>query len=251
MNFYFPDKRALCMAENATHNLHNLLTLRGAQVRDPRIWSRYLAEAIELFAAESDVAFASHHWPTWGTDEIVTYLTQQRDLYAYLHDQTLRLINQGYVHSEIAEMMELPPELDRAWHARGYYGSVNHNVKAIYQRYLGWYDANPAHLWQHPAGGRRDAVRAGLRRRRRDGGQGEGVLRRRATCGSPPSWPATPYSPTRTTPPRGTCSPRSWSAWATGRKTRPGATATSPARTSCGRARSSTPRSAARAWPRR
>ncbi len=138
MNFYFPDKRALCMSENATHNLHNLLTLRGAQVRDARIWSRYLAEAIELFAAQSDVAFASHHWPTWGASEIITYLTQQRDLYAYLHDQTLRLINQGYVHSEIAEMMELPPGLDQAWHARGYYGSVNHNVKAIYQRYLGW-----------------------------------------------------------------------------------------------------------------
>jgi alkyl sulfatase BDS1-like metallo-beta-lactamase superfamily hydrolase len=150
MNFFFPDKRALCLAENATHNLHNLLTLRGAQVRDPRIWSRYLAEAVELFAAQSDVAFASHHWPTWGTSEVIGYLTQQRDLYAYLHDQTLRLINQGYIHSEIAEMLVLPPELDRAWHARGYYGSVNHNVKAIYQRYLGWYDANPAHLWQHP-----------------------------------------------------------------------------------------------------
>ncbi|MEO6823038.1 MAG: alkyl sulfatase dimerization domain-containing protein [Candidatus Nanopelagicales bacterium] len=150
MNFYFPDKRALCMSENATHNLHNLLTLRGAQVRDPRIWSRYLAEAIELFARQSDVAFASHHWPTWGTDLIVTYLTQQRDLYAYLHDQTLRLINQGYVHSEIAEMLVMPPALDGAWHTRGYYGSVNHNAKAIYQRYLGWYDGNPAHLWQHP-----------------------------------------------------------------------------------------------------
>jgi len=99
---------------------------------------------------QSDVAFASHHWPTWGTSEVISYLTQQRDLYAYLHDQALRLINQGYVHSEIAEMIKLPPELDRAWRARGYYGSVNHNVKAIYQRYLGWYDANPAHLWQHP-----------------------------------------------------------------------------------------------------
>ena len=150
MNFYFPDKRALCMAENATHNMHNLLTLRGAQVRDPRIWSRYLAEAIELFAQKSDVAFASHHWPTWGTDKIVTLLTEQRDMYAYLHDQTLRLINQGYVHSEIAEMIEMPPGLENAWHAHGYYGSTNHNVKAIYQRYLGWYDGNPAHLWQHP-----------------------------------------------------------------------------------------------------
>ena len=150
MNFYFPDKRALCMAENATHNMHNLLTLRGAQVRDPRIWSRYLAEAIELFAERSDVAFASHHWPTWGTDRIVTLLTEQRDMYAYLHDQTLRLINRGYVHSEIAEMIEMPPGLENAWHAHGYYGSTNHNVKAIYQRYLGWYDGNPAHLWQHP-----------------------------------------------------------------------------------------------------
>jgi len=128
MNFYFPGKRALCMAENATHNLHNLLTLRGAQVRDPRIWSRYLAEAIELFAGQSDVAFASHHWPTWGTGEIVGYLTQQRDLYAYLHDQTLRLLNQGHTGIEIAEMIELPTALQNTWHTHGYYGSVSHNV---------------------------------------------------------------------------------------------------------------------------
>ena len=150
MNFYFPAHRALCMAENATHNLHNLLTLRGAQVRDPRIWSSYLDEAIELFARDADVSFASHHWPTWGTDAIVTYLAGQRDMYAYLHDQTLRLINQGYVHSEVAEMIEMPPDLEESWHTHGYYGSVNHNVKAIYQRYIGWYDANPAHLWMHP-----------------------------------------------------------------------------------------------------
>jgi alkyl sulfatase BDS1-like metallo-beta-lactamase superfamily hydrolase len=150
MNFYFPDHRALCLAENATHNLHNLLTLRGAQVRDPRIWSRYLSEAMELFARRSDVAFASHHWPTWGSDNIVTYLAEQRDLYAYLHDQTLRLMNQGYVGTEIAEMIETPPGLDAAWHTHGYYGSTSHNVKAIYQRYLGWYDGNPAHLWLHP-----------------------------------------------------------------------------------------------------
>lgn len=150
MNFYFPDHRALCLAENATHNLHNLLTLRGAEVRDARNWSRYLAEAIEMFAYESDVAFASHHWPTWGTDELIGYLTEQRDLYAYLHDQTLRRLNQGLVGSEIAEDFPMPPALDAAWHTHGYYGSVSHNVKAIYQRYLGWYDGNPAHLWQHP-----------------------------------------------------------------------------------------------------
>ncbi|MGH8984172.1 MAG: alkyl/aryl-sulfatase [Acidimicrobiia bacterium] len=150
MNFLFPEHRALCMAENATHNLHNLLTLRGAVVRDARIWSYYLNEAIGLFAGDTDVAFASHHWPTWGRDRVVTYLSQQRDLYAYLHDQTLRLMNAGYTGIEIAEMIEMPPALEAAWHTHGYYGSVSHNVKAIYQRYLGWFDGNPAHLWQHP-----------------------------------------------------------------------------------------------------
>ncbi len=150
MNFLFPERRALCMAENTTHNLHNLITLRGALVRDARIWSRYINEAIDLFADDADVAFASHHWPTWGRDRIVTYLSQQRDLYAYLHDQTLRLLNQGHTGPEIAEMMEMPPALEAAWHTHGYYGSVSHNVKAIYQRYLGWFDGNPAHLWQHP-----------------------------------------------------------------------------------------------------
>jgi alkyl sulfatase BDS1-like metallo-beta-lactamase superfamily hydrolase len=150
MNFHFPGRRALCLAENATHNLHNLLTLRGAEVRDARIWSRYLAEAIEMFGEDTDVAFASHHWPTWGRDNVLTFITQQRDLYAYLHDQTLRLLNQGYTGAEIAEVIQVPPQLDAAWHTHGYYGSVSHNVKAVYQRYLGWYDGNPAHLWQHP-----------------------------------------------------------------------------------------------------
>jgi alkyl sulfatase BDS1-like metallo-beta-lactamase superfamily hydrolase len=150
MNFYFPDHRALCMAENATHTLHNLLTLRGALVRDPRVWAAYLTEAIDLFAERSDVVFASHHWPTWGSEELTRYLSEQRDLYAYLHDQTLRLLNQGYVGTEIAEMLAMPPALQRAWHTHGYYGSVSHNVKAIYQRYMGWFDGNPAHLWEHP-----------------------------------------------------------------------------------------------------
>ena len=150
MNFHFPGRRALCMAENATHNLHNLLTLRGALVRDPRVWSRYLDEAIELFGTDSDVAFASHHWPTWGAENVARYLSQQRDLYAYLHDQTLRLLNIGATGIEIAEEIQLPPELESAWHARGYYGSVSHNVKAIYQRYMGWFDGNPTSLWAHP-----------------------------------------------------------------------------------------------------
>jgi alkyl sulfatase BDS1-like metallo-beta-lactamase superfamily hydrolase len=150
MNFCFPDRRALCMAENATHNLHNILTPRGAEVRDARGWSRYLAEAIELFGDGTDVAFASHHWPTWGTANVVRFLAEQRDLYAFLHDQTLRLLNQGYGPSEIAEMIEVPPALDAQWHTHGYYGTVSHDVKGIYQRYLGWWDCNPAHYWQHP-----------------------------------------------------------------------------------------------------
>ncbi len=150
MNFHFPDHRALCMAENATHTLHNLLTLRGALVRDPHVWSQYLTEAITMFGRHSDVVFASHHWPTWNTDRLTEYLSTQRDLYAYLHDQTLRRLNQGHIGIEIAEDFPLPPAIANSWHARGYYGSVSHNVKAIYQRYMGWFDGNPAHLWEHP-----------------------------------------------------------------------------------------------------
>ncbi|WP_327721048.1 MBL fold metallo-hydrolase [Streptomyces sp. NBC_00490] len=150
LNIHFPDHAALCMAENATHNLHNLLTLRGAQVRDPRIWARYLTEAVDLFADSCDLAFASHHWPVWGRDRVVRFLSEQRDLYAYLHDQTLRMLNQGLTGPEIAELIEMPPALERAWHTHGYYGSVSHNTKAVYQRYLGWFDGNPAHLWEHP-----------------------------------------------------------------------------------------------------
>ncbi len=157
MHFLFPDLRALCLAENATHVLHNILTIRGALVRDPHAWARYLADAIRLFGDQTDVVFASHHWPTWGHGRAMRFLSEQRDLYAYLHDQTLRMLNQGLTGSEIAEVFQLPPALENAWHARGYYGSVSHNVKAIYQRYLGWYDGNPANLWQHPpaAAGRR------------------------------------------------------------------------------------------------
>ena len=167
MHFYFPKFRALCMAENATHNLHNLLTLRGALVRDPHAWSGYLTEAIDTFADRADVVFASHHWPTWGREHIVEYLSLQRDLYAYLHDQTLRRLNQGYTGIEIAEHFAMPPALEKAWHAHGYYGSVSHNVKAVYQRYMGWFDGNPGRLWQHPpeeAGPRYVAAMGGIDR---------------------------------------------------------------------------------------
>ncbi|KAL2867581.1 alkyl/aryl-sulfatase [Aspergillus lucknowensis] len=149
MLIYFPGFKALCAAEDATHTFHNILTLRGAVVRDPHGWAKYLTETIDLFGGEAEVVFASHHWPTWGKDNVVEFLTFQRDLYAYVHDQTLRLLNKGYNGPEIAEMMSLPPALDKAWSARGYYGSTSHNVKAIYQRYTGWFDGNPAHLWEH------------------------------------------------------------------------------------------------------
>jgi alkyl sulfatase BDS1-like metallo-beta-lactamase superfamily hydrolase len=149
MNFLFPDLRLLCMAENCTANMHNVYTPRGAQVRDALAWSKYIAEAIELFADRADVCFASHHWPRWGAEEVRRFLVQQRDLYRWLHDQTMRLANHGLTAVEIAEeLSELPLELRTEFHARGYYGTVNHNVKAVYQRYLGWFDANPANL--HP-----------------------------------------------------------------------------------------------------
>jgi alkyl sulfatase BDS1-like metallo-beta-lactamase superfamily hydrolase len=150
MNFHFPDHRALCTAENTSHTLHNILTIRGAQVRDAHAWAHYLTETIDLFGADTDVVFASHHWPTWGNDRAIEFMSMQRDMYLYLHDQTLRLMNQGHVGAEIAEMIEMPPALAQQWHTHGYYGSVSHNVKAIYQRYMGWYDANPANLWPHP-----------------------------------------------------------------------------------------------------
>ncbi|HLN76825.1 MAG TPA: alkyl sulfatase dimerization domain-containing protein [Nocardioidaceae bacterium] len=150
MNFYFPDHHALCMAENTTHTLHNILTIRGAVVRDAHAWANYITETLALWAEDLDVVFASHHWPTWGRERAVEYLAMQRDMYLYLHDQTLRMINQGYVGSEIAETLQMPPALVAAWHTHGYYGSVSHNVKAIYQRYLGWYEGNPARLWPHP-----------------------------------------------------------------------------------------------------
>ncbi len=150
MNFFFPDRAALCTAENTSHTLHNILTLRGAQVRDARAWSEYLTETIDLWGERLDCVFASHHWPTWGRERAVGFLEMQRDMYAYIHDQTLRLMNQGHTGAEIAEQLEVPPALAQQWHTHGYYGSISHNVKAIYQRYMGWYDGNPAHLWGHP-----------------------------------------------------------------------------------------------------
>ncbi len=148
MTFHFPELRALCMAENCTSVMHNLYTLRGAEVRDALAWSKYINEAIELFASGSDVLFASHHWPRFGTGELTDYLRTQRDTYRYLHDQTMRLANRGLTSLEIAEELELPTELATELSSRGYYGTVHHNARAVYQKYLGFFDGNPANL--HP-----------------------------------------------------------------------------------------------------
>lgn len=150
MNFYLPDKKTLCVAEDATASLHNLLTPRGAQVRDGQAWYRSLDETIDLFGKDADVFFSTHLWPRWGNEKIMDYLTMQRDMYKYIHDQTVRLMNQGYTMTECAEMVKLPQSLASQWYNRDFYGTVNFNAKAVYQRYLGWFDANPAHLHQLP-----------------------------------------------------------------------------------------------------
>lgn len=148
MHFWFPQFRALCMAENCNHTLHNLYTPRGAQVRDPLAWAKYIDEAIVRYGEEVDLVFTSHHWPVWGRDESIRYLEAQRDLYKFIHDQTLRRANKGLTMLECAEEVRLPESIARHWCSRPYYGTVNHNVKAVYQRYLGWFSANPADL--HP-----------------------------------------------------------------------------------------------------
>ncbi len=145
MNFHFPDKRLLCMAENCTHTLHNLYPIRGAQTRNALAWSKYIQEAMDLWGDETDTMFASHHWPRFGQDDVRGFLTLQRDVYRWMHDQTMRLANQGHVPTEIAAELSLPEEFDQS-HVRGYYGTVSHNVRSVYNRYLGWYDGNPANL---------------------------------------------------------------------------------------------------------
>lgn len=163
MNFFFPKFRVLCMAENCTCQLHNLYTPRGAQVRDAKAWSYYIDEALDLFGAKTEAMFASHHWPRWGESSVAAFLRKQRDLYKFVHDQTLRMANHGLNAAEIGERLRLPPSLEAEWHTRGYYGTLNHNAKAVYQRYLGWFDGNPANLHKHPpeAAGRRYVELAG------------------------------------------------------------------------------------------
>jgi alkyl sulfatase BDS1-like metallo-beta-lactamase superfamily hydrolase len=146
MHFYTPRYRVVNLAENCTHNFHNLLPFRGADVRDALAWSKYLNEALQMWGGKAEAMCGQHHWPVWGVERVATMIRQQRDLYKFAHDQTLRLMNHGLTATEIAETLRLPASLEAAWHTRGYYGHIRHNVKAIYQKYLGWYDANPANL---------------------------------------------------------------------------------------------------------
>ncbi|MFV2039735.1 MAG: alkyl/aryl-sulfatase, partial [Acidimicrobiales bacterium] len=146
MNFFFPDKRLLCMAENCSHTMHNLYPIRGAQTRDALAWSKYIQEALTLWGADTDIMFASHHWPRFGTTDVRGFLELQRDVYRWLHDQSMRLANLGYGPTEIAETLELPSGFGGHSHVQGYYGTVSHNSKSVYNKYLGWYDANPANL---------------------------------------------------------------------------------------------------------
>ena len=146
MLMYFPQFKLLNMAEDATHNMHNLYTIRGAEIRDGRLWSRYINEAIARYGDRTEIVIAQHHWPIWDNARVVAFLKKQRDLYKFIHDQSVRLLNHGLTSTEIAEQLKLPPSLANDWAARGYYGTLSHNAKAVYQFYLGWYDANPADL---------------------------------------------------------------------------------------------------------
>tara|TARA_Y100000590_G_scaffold116958_1_gene133563 strand:+ start:3681 stop:5603 length:1923 start_codon:yes stop_codon:yes gene_type:complete len=149
MHFFFPEYKALCMAENCSGTMHNILTLRGALVRDSLQWSKYIDEALERWGDSANLVFASHGWPHWGKDAVRGYLTRQRDLYRWLHDQAMRLANLGYTPNEIAAEVTLPPGLWDDFMCHGYYGTVSHNVRAVYQRYIGFYDGHPSSLDPH------------------------------------------------------------------------------------------------------
>lgn len=149
-NLWIPSLKALCSAETATSTLHNVQTLRGAKVRDAKAWGDYLTETLRLWGGEAEVVFASHHWPRFGNEVIRTYLSRQRDAYKFIHDQSVRRMNMGQTPTEIAEGLQLPPALRANWSVRGFYGTVSHNAKAVYDRYMGWYDGVPVNLNPHP-----------------------------------------------------------------------------------------------------
>ena len=150
MLWYVKEKKMIEAAEDVTHTLHNTYSLRGAKIRDPLAWSKYINAAIERWGSDAQVIIAQHHWPTWGNENIVKLMKGQRDMYRYINDQTLRMANKGLTRDEIAANFTLPETLEKTWASRGYYGSVSHDVKATYVFYLGWFDGNPATLDELP-----------------------------------------------------------------------------------------------------
>ena len=233
MNTHFPQLKAMWMAENSTNTMHNILTLRGAQVRDPLKWAGFLNETIDKYGKDTEVKFQSHHWPMWGSEKIVDYWKKHRDMYKYIHDQSVNLMNKGYTGIEISNMVKLPPELDKQWYNRGYYGTVKHNTRAVYQRYMGFYDANPSTLDQLPPEeaakkyveymGGAAAVHA----------EGEGRLRQRRVPLGGRRRSSTWSSPTQTTRRARSCWRTPTSRWATRPNPAHGAPSTCRERSSC------------------
>jgi alkyl sulfatase BDS1-like metallo-beta-lactamase superfamily hydrolase len=150
MLIYLPQSHVLDVVEDATHTLHNLLPLRGTLVRDANRRSQYLNVALEQFGADAQIIIDQHQWPVWGNERVRAQLANKRDLYKYIHDQTIRMMNEGMGPTEIAEALTMPPGLENDWSARGYYGTLSHDSKAVYQLYIGWYDGNPATLNRLP-----------------------------------------------------------------------------------------------------
>lgn len=150
MHYYIKEYKALCPAENVNHTMHNLYTLRGAKVRDSKAWSKHIDNMLLKWGDEAQVLFAPHHWPSWGNDNIKNHVAKQRDTYKFMHDQVLRLANHGYTIDEVGDMVKMPKELDQTWSSHGYYGSISHNARAIYNFYLGYFDGNPSHLHKLP-----------------------------------------------------------------------------------------------------
>ena len=150
MHYYIKEYKALCPAENVNHTMHNLYTLRGAKVRDSKAWSKHIDNMLLKWGDEAKVLFAPHHWPTWGNADINKHVAKQRDTYKFMHDQVLRLANHGYTIDEVGDMVKLPKELDQTWSSHGYYGSISHNARAIYNFYLGYFDGNPSNLHKLP-----------------------------------------------------------------------------------------------------
>lgn len=150
MLWFIEEKKVIQTAEDVTHTLHNTYSLRGAKIREPLPWSKYLNQALILWGDKAEIIMAQHHWPTWGNENVKQLIKSQRDLYRYINDQTLRMANEGYTRDEIAAKFTLPPSLANTWANRGYYGSLSHNVKATYVLYLGWFDGNPATLDELP-----------------------------------------------------------------------------------------------------